>query len=333
MIHSSSLYTKDTVLIDNIPHPQYVHKVLPNSLAVDKGIKIVPEELINCTLEGEGTAEEFTKEIISELTQRCRAGLILATGGNIWTGYYPNLDRSDKYPTHKILPLGMTQIYAGKLANSIGYFDYISTDSTSCISGHSAWHRAKMMLDCGFLDMVVVVSVDNGISEEYMHLFAEHSISKKASEEDNPDITKFHLGQGCNISVFKSRNSDTVPTEMSIATISDISIQAEVHSSPLGMTSIGQGYRSVLKAVDTTGISFIKTHGTYTKENRVEEEIIRELCGDVPLVNYKLDIGHTMGPSTAIETDMAIKEHSGKFVSLGAGMGNVFSAVTVEIDK
>ena len=55
--------------------------------------------------------------------------------------------------------------------------------------------------------------------------------------------------------------------------------------------------------------------------------------GNIRILHYKLRIGHTLGPSTAIETALAIQEESGKFLSLGAGMGNVFSAAVIEILK
>ena len=58
---------------------------------------------------------------------------------------------------------------------------------------------------------------------------------------------------------------------------------------------------------------------------------IWELFGNIPVISYKLRIGHTMGAATAIETAIAIQEESGTFLSLGAGMGNVFSSAVVEI--
>ena len=64
---------------------------------------------------------------------------------------------------------------------------------------------------------------------------------------------------------------------------------------------------------------------------QIEEEIIKDKFGDIKLINYKLRIGHTMGAATAIETALAIQEESGTFLSLGAGMGNVFSSAVVEI--
>lgn len=326
LTQSESLYTRELTLIDDIPFPQYVHYALPENIITKRGIRTVPEELINHLL-----AKSDIKAFIKNQTQQCRAGFILATGGNIWTGYYPHIKRSDRYPTHKVLPLGMTQVFAGKLANTLGTFEYISTDSSTCISGHSAWHRAKMMLDADMLDMVVVICSDNGISEEYLSIFGDQGISKLATEEDSPDICKFHLGQGCHIGVFESYKSLGKHYRSPLAAIPHISVKGEVHSNPLGVSPTGVGYRDVLKGFPLNKIDFVKTHGTYTKDNAVEEEVVRELCGDIELVNYKLQVGHTMGPSTALETALAIEDHKGTFVSLGAGMGNVFSAALVEI--
>jgi 3-oxoacyl-(acyl-carrier-protein) synthase len=83
--------------------------------------------------------------------------------------------------------------------------------------------------------------------------------------------------------------------------------------------------------VNTNDINFVKMHSTFSADNRIEEEIIKDKFGDIKLINYKLRIGHTMGAATAIETALAIQEESGTFLSLGAGMGNVFSSAVVEI--
>ena len=108
-------------------------------------------------------------------------------------------------------------------------------------------------------------------------------------------------------------------------------IASEYHGNPLGISPLGEGYKKVIDKVDTNGINFVKTHNTFSDDNQVEKRILEEKFGDIRLVSYKLRIGHTMGASTAIETALAIKEESGKFLSLGAGMGNVFSSAVVDI--
>ena len=83
--------------------------------------------------------------------------------------------------------------------------------------------------------------------------------------------------------------------------------------------------------VNTDNIDFIKTHSTFSDDNDIESKLIKDIFGYIRTVNYKLRIGHTMGVSTAVDTAIAIQEESGTFLSLGAGMGNVYSSVVVEI--
>ena len=330
--HTNSVYSEDITLLDYIPYPQYVHQIgNGGGFTVEQGIKIMPGELIDYVLKGQHGASSGTYEFIRSLTQLngYKTGLILAGGNNIWPGYLTTVSRTKQYPSYRVPVMGITQVYAGYIANKIGSFDYISTDSTSCISGHSAWYTAYNMLALKRLDAVVVISVDNGLSEDYLTIFGENRLTKLVAEENDPSITKFRLGQGCNISVF-----ETIPAlcgHSVLAKITDMHIAAESHSSPLGISDTGEGYKKVINMVNTNDINFVKMHSTFSADNRIEEEIIKDKFGDIKLINYKLRIGHTMGAATAIETALAIQEESGKFLSLGAGMGNVFSSAVVEI--
>ncbi len=329
LTHTNSVYSEKITLLDHITYPQYGHQVANGGgLVVKQGIKTMSEELVDYVLKGKHGASEGTYQYIQTLTKspKYRVGLILASGGSSWTGHSTNVCTSDKHPVYKIPVMNLTQVYAGYIANKIGSFDYISTDSSSCISGHAAWYTARNMLALNLLDAVVVIAVDNGLSEEYLSVFGQNGLSKLIEEEDDTSIVKFRLGQGCNISVFEKDN-----TNYSLAKIEDIHIASEHHNSPMGISCTGEGYKKVINNVDTVNIDFIKTHSTFSKDNKIEEEIIKKYIGNIKTINYKLRIGHTLGPSTAIETALAIQEESGTFLSLGAGMGNVFSSAVVEI--
>ena len=334
LTHTNSIYSEDITLLDHVPYPQYVHQIANGGgVVVNEGIRILPGELINYVLTGKHGAASGTYQFIQSLTKSntCRIGLILAAGGTCWPGYKPKMALTDRYPTYKIPPLGNTHVHAGYVANQIGSFDYISTDGTSCISGHSAWYTACNMLTLDLLDAVVVIAVDNALSEENLFIFGEQGLSKLVDEEDNPTVIKFRLGHGCNISVFESLHSLLKTKHSALAEIKDIHIAAESYNNPLGVSPNGDGYKKVINSVNTSKLDFIKTHSTFSSDNQIEEEIIKEKFGNIKLVNYKLRIGHTMGASTAIETALAIQEESGTFLSLGAGMGNVFSSAVVEI--
>jgi len=331
--HLNSLYSEDTVLIDYIPYPQYIHQVSDGGPRVSLGVKILPSEFVEYMLNGTNSATTASLEPLKSLTDnKGRTGLILATGGSVWTGYGTTTPLTDKYPKHRMLPLGMTQIYAGQLANKIGNIDYVSTDSTSCISAHAALHQANMLIKADRLDRVIVVSSDNGASEEYMHFFGENGLSLLAKEEGKKH--KFRLGQGANITVIESEESLNTTGNTPLAILHDIHIAAENHTNPLGIATTGEGYSkvisSLMKGNEAIKIDYVKTHSTYSKDNQIEAEIIKELLGNIETINYKSRIGHIMGPSTAVEMHLAMKEHKNTFISLGAGMGNVFSAALVE---
>ena len=328
LTHSNINYSEKLQLITGIDYPQYIHMITDGGMSVRKGLLTMPEALVRLTLK-----DSDTPKVIKELTNipELEIGFILATGGCAWTGYSSKIKHSKDYPVHKLLPLGMTHIFAGKLANSLGKFDYISTDSSSCTSGHSAWHTAQLLINSGTLDAVVVVAVDNATSEESLQMFAEQDLCKIASEEDDPSIVKFHIGQGVHIGVLESERSLLFSKNKPLAHIEKVAITCESNNNPVGILSSGDGYRKAISKVADGDYDFIKPHGTYSKVNQIEEEVIKDMYGDIPLHRYKLRTGHTMGASTALETALAIKEHSGRFISIGAGMGNTFSAASVEI--
>ena len=334
LTHTNSVYSEELTLLDHIPYPQYVHQIGDGGgELVAKGIKPVTGILINHVLRGKHGAIPGTRDYIKKLltTPTRKVGLILASGSNCWMGATTWIPKTDQYPVYKLAPMAVTQVYAGYVASQLGSFDYVATDSVSCISGHSAWNTASTLLQSERLDAIVVISVDNGLSEEYLHVFGEHKLSKSVNEEDNPDIIKFHLGEACNISVFESEACNRNTNNEILAVIKDIHIAAEYHVSPLGISCEGIGYKKVMTRVNTDNIDFIKTHSTFSDDNDIESKLIKDIFGDIRTVNYKLRIGHTMGVSTAVETAIAIQEESGTFLSLGAGMGNVYSSVVVEI--
>jgi 3-oxoacyl-(acyl-carrier-protein) synthase len=247
----------------------------------------------------------------------------------MWTGYKFTGKYSTNYPTCKVLPLGTNQIYAGKLANSLGTFKHISVDGTSCISGHSALEYAKLLIESGKLTRVVIVAVDNGTSEEFMKFFAENKLITLDEER------KFFLGQGVNITVIEDA---VTALGAGRAVLHAVTTTAEAIGNPLGISEQGTGYSNAIQdalaqaGVVPQDIRFVKLHNTHSLDNCVELSVVKKLFGNIETISYKQDIGHTLGASTAIETDLAIRDNGpGMFLSLGAGMGNVFSAAILEI--
>lgn len=331
--HINSVYSEALTELTNIDVPQKVHQVTDGGLFVKKGIKILPSVLVEKLLDNDVDTLGFLTDTLS-----CtgRNGFILATGGSVWTGYGANIKPSKDYPTLKLLPLGMSQIYAGQLANRLGEFEYITTDTTSCVSGHAALNQARLLIKAGELDRVVIVSTDNGTSEEFLKFFREQSLTLSLAEEAK-QIEKFRLGQAANIIVLENDTAIQSSGNTAVGLLHGVALTSEVNTNPLGIREDGAGYvLAIEKALEQAGIvpediDVVKKHATMSTDNSVENMIVKTYFEDAKIVNYKKRIGHTMGVSTAVEMHIAMKEESGMLISLGAGMGNVFTAAVVEI--
>ena len=314
--YTKSLYSEDKVVAEHAAQPQMIHQITDGGMAYKAGVKTMPGVLVDGLL---------GNSVVQTIKQLCpdeeRNGLILAAGGTIWTGYVTKETNVDITPRIKVMPISMNQIFAGKCANLLGKYEYVSTDSSSCVSGHAALHQASMLLKTDELDNVTIISVDNATSQEYLNFFAQQGLVKLLDKEE----MKFNIGQGANVTVVSNYNKSA------IASLDGIGFASEKHNTPLGITETGDGYRKAIENATRTATQkpdVIKTHATFSIDNEIEEKIVKELYPSSRIVNYKLRIGHTMGASTAIEFDLALQElNPGEhLLSLGAGMGNVFTA-------
>jgi len=330
--HINSVYSEEVTELTNIDVPQNVHQITDGGMFVKKGIKIMPSVLVEKLLSNDTDTLGFLTDTLS-----CegRNGFILATGGSVWTGYGANIKPSNDYPTLKLLPLGMSQIYAGQLANKLGEFEYISTDTTSCVSGHAALNQARLLLKAGELDRVVIVSTDNGTSEEFLKFFREQSLTLSLAEEAK-QIEKFRLGQAANIIVLENESAMQSSGNTAVGLLHGVALTSEINTNPLGIRADGAGYTlAIEKALEQAkilpeDIDVVKKHATMSTDNNIENMVVKTYFEEAKIVNYKKRIGHTMGVSTAVEMHIAMKEENGMIISLGAGMGNVFTAAIVE---
>lgn len=324
---SQSLYTEELTDSKDPLFPQLVHKLTDGGPHVRVGVRTIPEVLVRMLLQD----EELIASIKAAMANSKRKGFIFSCGNVSWFGHDPKVGDKSQLNLLSMLPMGGTQILGGYLANQLGEFDYISSDGTSCVSSMHALFTADLLLKVGKLDTVVIISTDNALAPEYLRIFGENGISKSLKEEDDPNCHKFHLSQGVNVTVVTSLPGDAK------ANLLGCSVAAEHHNTPLGIRPDGLGYtRAISEALEDANvpakaIDFIKPHATNTADNAIESTVIREIFGDIREVSYKERIGHTMGVSGLIETNLAIEENKGVFTSVSAGMGNVFAAAIVEI--
>jgi len=320
---NNSVYTEELTEINDVAIPLKIHRVIKDNKKVKRGLISESEALIDMVL------EPYMHDLKRTFSRGVKNGLIFAAGNTIWSGSdLRMMKKPDDYPPCRVLPMSISNILIGKVANAIGSFQHISTDSTACISGHMAMKMAKLLIDSGELDRVLIISADNGTSYDLVEFFTTAGACTTLKTEGTDKAT-FRLGQGANFLVLENSESYKETSNMPSAELLSVEVASEHYSNPLGMDEAGEGYRRVISKYHKD-VEYVKIHGTGTADNKIELEVINEFLTDYKILKYKDRIGHTLGSNSNIEMCMAIESNAGVIMSISAGMGNVFSSVVVE---
>ena len=112
-------WSSNVKLIGDIKYPQSVHLFEDTYKRIATGLSYVPHKV----------AEKVLDPVLCESLRQedCKTAFILASGNSHFAGigarYY---DNSLSY-TYKFLPFTLTQVYAGRIAQSLGACDDITT--------------------------------------------------------------------------------------------------------------------------------------------------------------------------------------------------------------
>jgi len=351
-------------LLEDIPYPQRVHWFPETYNKAKTGMFYPPHKLADKVLD---------PNLLKKLRENPvgKTAFILA-GGN---GHFAGLNPRSKGPTqlsyeYKFLPFTLTQVYAGRIAQSCGAVDHIVTDASACASSLKALMDVQTLINHYGFKRVVVLAVEDAVSNSVLEFFGEARASLTAKDEE--DGTKpsafddknhgFYVGQGAALAVFECASVATSP----IAELKGAYTAAEACPNAIGQTESGEGF---VKAIEGAlwasclipqNISIVKTHGTGTKSNNVAEKAALEsTLSDFVATSYKQHIGHTMGASGLLETLMMIDDINyhgvvrgianrtakddrylsgdiiapvGDILSLAAGMGNIYSAAVLSLE-
>jgi 3-oxoacyl-(acyl-carrier-protein) synthase len=354
LTHYRTAYTTDLTLIDDVQYPQRVHMFPELYRNLKLGLNYVPHKLAEKVLD---------MDLIGRL--RCnshgKTAFILAAGNAHFAGINP-LDRKSQLTyQYKILPLSLTQVYAGRIAQLCGATDHIVTDSTACASSLKVMMDVQTLIRHYGFQRVIVLAVEDAVTNLTLEFFGEAKASLQAKDDDagvlpsafDSTNRSFHIGQGAAFAVFEKD-----PEEYE-ATLDGAYTASEMCTNQLGQREDGDGFlTAICGALDQSsagGIDIIKTHGTGTESNnKSEAAALKTMFGDkFVATSFKPTIGHTMGASGLLETCLlvdslktgivpAIKNRTEEdhvylsapvqaperatFLSLAAGMGNVYSA-------
>lgn len=352
-------YTQDLTFLDEVIFPQNVHWMPETYAKKDTGLIYTPHKLAEKVL-----LPQKVKQIREN--PKNKQAFILAGGNQHFAGinFRPTKDTRLSY-VYKFLPFTLTQVYAGRLAQMMGIEDLVQTDASACASSLKVMFDVQVLMNHYGFDRVVVLSVEDAVSNAVLEFFGEAKAILSPEEEKNgvkPSAFDsqnygFHVGQGAVLAVFEN-----TPQENTICALQHAANASEKSTNAIGQNAKGEGFRKAIagcveQGLDTDAISVVKTHGTGTKSNNEAEKTALEGLNDhFVATSFKPRIGHTMGASGLLETLLLMENMRNGFVpeipnrtedddvflshpvaapkglvlSLAAGMGNIYSAAVFE---
>lgn len=363
LTHAQAAYTDKTELLDGL-YPQNVHWFPDTYSRVHTKMVYAPHKL----------AEKVLNPDLAEWLRSTpmKTAFILA-GGN---QHFAGINKMAKSPLvyeYKFLPLSLTQVYAGRVAQQLGANDLIQTDATACVSSLKACMDVQTLIRHYEFDRVIVLGVEDAVSASVLDFFGESGASLTAAKAAETGMVPsafddknqgFYVGQGAVLAVFHSQRAVNMLKMKPLAKLNGAYTASEDCSNAIGQRQDGMGYTKAMAGALTQAeltpkdIRVVKTHGTGTASNNAAERAALEsMLEGFIATSFKPKIGHTMGASGLLESVMLCESisrgvvpaipnrtqndsvflsqdtvaPSGLFMSLAAGMGNVYSAAIFEV--
>jgi len=350
--------TTQTEMLEDVDYPQRVHW-FPETYAKTKtGLVYAPHKLADKVLD---------PKLLEDLRSRPgKTGFILAAGNSHFAGINPKDPPENRLTyDYKFLALTLTQVYAGRIAQACGANDMVITDASACASSLKVMMNVIEMFRLYGFDRVIVLTVEDCVSNLVLKFFGESKASLTKDLEDQgikpsafDDVNYgFNIGQGAALAVFENAKY----AHNSKAQLLGAYSASEISTNAIGQREDGQGFvRAAAGALQIANISssdiqVVKAHGTGTKSNNAAEKAaIQQIFHHKPVVtSFKQRIGHTMGASGLLETLLLLDsikiglvpailnrtredpvflstgaeiDGSANILSLAAGMGNIYSA-------
>ena len=348
-----------TDLLDELDFPQRIHWFPELFARKETGLVYVPHKLAERVLD---------VDLLRSLRERKgKTAFILASGNAHFAGINPYAIKKSRLTyDYKILPLTLTQVYAGRIAQMCGADDLVYTDASACASSLKVMTDVYDLITYKGFDRVCVLGLEDTINDKVLHFFGqsgacltykdeEAGIKPSAFDKHNGG---FYVGQGAVFAVFES---EAALSNKPKAKLLGAGVAGEQSTNAIGQREDGQGFvRAAENAFKTANmgseeIQIVKTHGTGTKSNNVAEKAALQTLFHTPFIatSFKQRIGHTMGASGLLETCLLldslqsglvtsipnrteydpvflsepfIMKRSPKILSLAAGMGNIYAA-------
>jgi 3-oxoacyl-(acyl-carrier-protein) synthase len=303
--------TEHVELFDDIVYPQKVNWFPDTYARTKSGMFYVPHRLAEKVLDA---------DLIAHLRENPvgKTAFILASGNAHFAGIgaRPYPDNRLNYG-YKFLPFTLTQVWAGRVAQSFGQIDMITTDASACASSLKVMQDVNILMAHYGFERVIVLTVEDGVSNAVLEFFGNSKAVLSAKEEEDGVLPSafdsknygFRVGQGAALAVFETAQAMAKTGAMPAARLVGAYNASETSTNAIGQREDGEGFTKAIEgAVAHSGVSYeslkiVKTHGTGTQSNnQAERSALTRLLPEFVATSYKQKIGHTMGSSGLLET-------------------------------
>jgi 3-oxoacyl-(acyl-carrier-protein) synthase len=322
LTHYRTASTTSVELFDDIIYPQKVNWFPETYNRVKSGLVYVPHKLAEKVLD---------PELLTYLRDNPvgKTAFILAAGNAHFAGIGQRPYDSRLTYTYKFLPFTLTQVYAGRIAQSCGDMDMVTTDSSACASSLKVMMDVVNLIDFYDYDRVIVLTVEDGVSNAVLEFFGDSKAVLTQKQEDTgikPSAfdsvnSGFRVGQGAAFAVFESESAVSRQRITPHAMLIGAYNASERSTNAIGQCEDGEGFKKVIEGalhyshIRADEIKIVKTHGTGTaSNNKAEKCALNQTLQGFIATSYKQKIGHTMGSSGLLETLLLLGDIKSGFV-------------------
>ena len=316
LTHYRTASTEKVELFDDIIYPQKVNWFPDTYSRTKSGLVYVPHKLAEKVLD---------PELIASLRENPvgKTAFILAGGNAHFAGIGQRDYNSRLTYTYKFLPFTLTQVYAGRIAQSFGEMDMVITDASACASSLKVMMDVQNLMQSYDFERVIVLTVEDGVSNAVLEFFgcakavltqAQEDLGIKPSAFDSVN-QGFRVGQGAALAVFDSSKAVEKQQIKPQASLVGAYSASERSTNAIGQCESGEGFIKAMEGAMHYGnispdeIKIVKTHGTGTaSNNKAEKNALTQTLKQFVATSYKPKIGHTMGSSGLLETLLLLND-------------------------
>jgi len=316
LTHYRTASTTNVELLDDIIYPQKVHWFPETYNRTQSGLVYVSHKVAEKVLDPE--LLEYLRE-----NPVGKTAFILAGGNAHFAGINQREYKSRLTYNYKFLPFTLTQVYAGRIAQSCGDMDMVTTDASACASSLKVMMDVQNLIQFYGFNRVIVLTVEDGVSNAVLEFFGDSKAvltEKQEQEGIKPsafDSTNFgfRIGQGAALAVFESHDAVAQQQIKPHARLIGAYSASERSTNAIGQCEDGEGFiKAIEGAIHYSNISpdeikIVKTHGTGTaSNNKAEKNALNQTLKAFVATSYKQKIGHTMGSSGLLETLLLLQD-------------------------